>query len=476
MSSSGLWQWGSWLCAGLVLVILALQYPLSTTFPMGGDAAQYVTTARLLLAIPQHPENLIHINHWYPLANILSLPYALLPISWPLRFTWWAVTGQIAVGLALGWFMYRLAGWGAGAASMAFWGLTPIVGTNHFTDGTIAQLWSYVFLYVCLERLHSGRPWWALLFLVLTFLTHPITGFALLFTLLLIIGPLWLARSQLSSPERRTTVIISAGVISLSVLGLITLWNRQNIFGFLQISGIDSSVPVEVWRSVLAPLIFLSPIGYIGLVQRWRDRHLTIFMLVSFSLVCLLLSSNNLLGISVWIGRLAPLFIILISMLAGVGWTALLRFALPAIWLRALITVLFFSVITLMVWQENKPVYAFNDSPSRYVHIHPDELAAVNWLAANTTEHSYVISSTINRHTEWIPALTSAHWQPAADIVDYTTQFLSQLPPQTDGVYVVFFLKRETVPTIPPNTPWQVETVFSNRNAVVWRVTPRASV
>src|SRR5688572_729407 len=120
--------------AGLIgtlglLFAIAAQYPLETTFPIGGDATRYIL--KLLEVQTTANENgffaagrELLTNTAYPGTQIILATSALLPISWPERFTWWMSLGHVASGLAIGYFAWRLAGWKAAAAGMAIWALT----------------------------------------------------------------------------------------------------------------------------------------------------------------------------------------------------------------------------------------------------------------------------------------------------------------------------------------------------------------
>lgn len=459
--------------ATLLLVVLAIQYPLSTTFPIGGDAADYIETAQLLVAAPLHPENLRELTgDWYPVANLIFIPFGLLPFDWPIRFIWWAAVGQISVGIAFGWLLYRIASWHVAAAGIAVWALTPIVATRHFEDGTIAQLWSYVFLFLFLERYHSMSRWWALVLLPLTFLTHPITGLALLLAVLVSLIPQWVTYPQMLVGARKMlvvfTILIGIGVVSIAGM----LFYRRDTLQYLTIMPDDFS-PLEYLRSTFAPVFLLAPFGLIVMLEQLKKSVHSLLLLASVAIVFVLLSINNLLGVHVWVNRLIPLFVLILSLGAAFSWPWLIRHIFSYTWLRVGLTCAFFATLGAIVWQSNAQVYAYYESPSRYARIHPDELAAIAWLRDTLPADSSIYSTIATRHTEWIDVLTPHQWLPLSSqsaIEEVMQPVLLQTKPPVGVSYFVLFLRGENLPDIIRDNPEIFPTVYHNDSTVIVQV------
>jgi hypothetical protein len=133
------------------LIAPAIQYPLSTTFPVGGDAAPHIATVQHILTKPIY--SISRIAHsWYPATYILFSLNAFIPfISWTQLYPWWMALGQILTGLAIGLLIFRISGLRAAIIGIALWGMTPIALTSFFEDATMAQLWSLPWLVLFFE-------------------------------------------------------------------------------------------------------------------------------------------------------------------------------------------------------------------------------------------------------------------------------------------------------------------------------------
>src|SRR5688572_12125747 len=103
-------------CAWLCLAMLAIQYPLATTFPIGGDASRYILKLLEANDVLQERGLVASVttfltNTEYPGAQAIFALSALLPLSWPERFTWWIVLGHMFTATSLALLLNRLAGW-----------------------------------------------------------------------------------------------------------------------------------------------------------------------------------------------------------------------------------------------------------------------------------------------------------------------------------------------------------------------------
>ena len=201
--------------ASACLITTAAQYPLSTTFPMGGDGAAIIRNVQHINIRPLATLRTI-VHSWYPAAYILFSINALIPfISWPILFSWWMAFGQILVGIALGFLCYRLAGARAAAIAIGLWALTPITMTSFFEDGTMAQLWSLIWITLFFERMAAKSTIGMIFFAFIAFFSHPITGLMLVATLCMTVPFSWISLPNLSKNQKTIRNILSLGMLIL---------------------------------------------------------------------------------------------------------------------------------------------------------------------------------------------------------------------------------------------------------------------
>lgn len=451
--------------AGLALVVMtALQYPLSTTFPIGADAAAYISDAEKVLSIPFHPAAVKVLRQtWYPLSDLLFATMAVIPIEWPQRFIWWAVLGQIAVGGCLSWLLYRLTGWPAAAAGAAMWALTPVIALPHFEAGTIAQLWSYTTLLLTLERWHSQKAGQVLLLTLVTFLLHPITGLILFLTISSSLIALRILRETVSPATQAFQQRLSWYYLVFGAMCAFVLWYRYASFSLVAAKHVSSIAPLDFLRSGIGPLVLLAPVGITVIFSKYSKNPPTILALVAFISVSTLMSMNNILGISIWVERLASFFVVSICLLAGLAWPYLITTMSPIRSLRWLLTIIFFSAMLISTWSNNQAIYRFYESPSRYARVHPAELAAMIWMRDNLPAEATIFSTTANRHTEWVPIIAQRHWEPIR--VD-TVAMVNQEQP----LYFLVLVKREAIPEIFVQNPTTYPVIFQNEAAVLFQI------
>lgn len=438
---------------------------------MGGDAAVYITKAKQIITNRFAPAALLGLlNGWYPLSDALFIPMALVPLEWPQRFILWSALAQISGGLSLAWLLRRLANNWTAVAGMSIWAITPIVATAHFEDGTIAQLWSYSFLFIFLERYLANKPVSAAWYFLLTVLAHAITGLALglaIVTFLLVVG---MQKKYLSvESKNRIKRFLSLFIILLG-LGVVMAVSRQNIFALIKHDK-EITSPLDHWPTLFGVFMLLAPLGMYKLLHyRWRQNDHKI-LLLSVITTFVLLSGNHSLGLNVWTQRLDPLFVIAVVLTAALAWHELNTTIFRREPLRLIFYLLFFLTLAGTAWQHNATVYAYYESPSKYARIHPDELAAIKWLSDNLPQEGMVYSSNINRHTEWIPALTSLRWHPFSDS-SLMLNGQETLTAVEDGVtqspvYFIYFLNRESVPE---KIYSLYKEIYRNNGAVVFKV------
>lgn len=447
------------------LVSIALQYPLTSTFPMGGDAAFHVRYPRTLLANPTAlPSALKEL--WYPGAYVLFMPAALVPLAWPMRFVWWMAFGQIATGVALGLLLWRLRGTWAAAAAMAIWGLTPIALTSFFEDATMPQLWSLLWLILAIERFAARSPRGVIIFTILAFLTHPITGLILLLGLALALPPLWGQFRYLSKRQRYLLYAASGIVALMGISALAVLWLRSSIWSIEFTPG-QSTYLREIMYGSFRAWLMLAVVGAALIVHRHARQLELLTLLCGLAWVSVLLGANDALGIGLWTKRLTPYLVLMITIGAAYGLATLTSIVVPRPRMRALVWIALFLPLGLQAWQLNRPIYLAYESPTRYLRLHTDELAAITWLGERTADIHVVYASESNRHAEWIPALTPLILKSMSE--GKLNQLLKD--PKAGPAYFVFFTRREMLPTANELATYQ-QIVFANAGALIVRSTP----
>lgn len=431
------------LAASIILLLaLACQYPASTTFPIGGDAAAYVGKMTTILHYPLRAIGVI-TSSWYPGMFALFAPAALLPfIDWPTRFTLWMTLGQIITGLMMGLLCYRIGGLKSAAAGIAVWALTPIVLTPFYEDGTLAQLWSLPWVILFFERYLSGSTIGVLIALLLVTLTHPISGLVLFITITLAAVPLWNIRLQISAQSRSIVhyLLIVCGLMTICLITIFTL--RSAVFS-IEAKNEHSAYAQELSQGSFLPWSLLALVGYISLARKYASSPDKIILFGSFTFISFLLAFNDLLGVGFWTPRLASYLLLAVIM----GAAYILPIAGEQVWKKQWLYVVFFlllfSSLGSGVWRENSARYNYYESPSRYGRLLRGERSAITWLQANVPTGSQIYSSMENRNTEWISALSTLPWTPiTSDPVQHIINTSKNV-----GGYAIYFTHRENLPT-----------------------------
>ncbi|OGY36236.1 MAG: hypothetical protein A3I08_05300 [Candidatus Andersenbacteria bacterium RIFCSPLOWO2_02_FULL_46_11] len=458
----------------LILLILSLQYPLSTTFPIGGDAAFYARRAQVALQFFDDPTASIQAlkNSWYPLSLAIFSATNILPLDWPSRFTWSMVIAHVSVGICLALLLRRIGGWPSAALVMIIWAVTTTSINSNFEDGTLAQLISFSFLALFLERFTAGAKWSALLALIATPLTHPITGLALLVSLLVTTPALFSAWSSLTAPHKKQLLLICP--INFLLL-LLVLFTGKSVFSTSKyIIGVAKDPFINVLVSSYAPFVTLAPLGLLLLLRSAAPTTAKYIIAILFSL-SVMLAGNDLLEIAVWTQRLLPLFIFFVSILASLSLSHIIQTVYKSNFSRVLFSLVIVAYFCTAAWISNSRVYRYYENPANYARLHPDELAAMYWLRDHLTKNSYITTSDKNRHTEWLPVITSLQWLAVSpddeSLINPTNDQIDSLTYRKQK-YVAYFTQRENIPTPVLESPGRYPLVFSNQSVAVYHVPP----
>jgi len=428
-----------------LLIATAIHYPLATTFPIGGDAASFIRDAK------QFPHQLSR----YPASQATFAAFAALPLSWPDRYTWFAAFAFIAAGLSLGRLASRIGHWPAAAVAIVTWSTTLVSIQPHIEAGTLAQLTSLIPLFLFLERLFARAYKTATLFLLLTLLAHPLTGIISL----LIAYSVMIANAF---KHKSFTIHFALPVILLTLLAVGILMDQQTFF--TNVAAEKSPVPTnDSLRSHFAPAWILAPIGFILLLKKFKDHPLAIHSLITFALLSILFFYNQHLGLGVLTSRFSTYFLSLLTLLFALALPVLVRSSLQPKALQTAVPVLLLTCMYIPSLDSARYVFNYYESPSRYARLHPEELAAIDWMKNNLPSSSFIVSSEINRHTEWIPILTSLRWHGLPD--DLT---LSKLDSQK-YTHAIYLKKREP---LPPEVRDRFSIIYDTKAAAILKLNP----
>ena len=446
----------------LLLIALAWQYPASTTFPIGGDAATYITHVRTILNHPTQTFNILR-GSWYPTMYAILSPAALIPfIDWPARFTLYMALGQIATGLAIGWLCYRLNGVKSAAFGIALWALTPVILTPFYEDGTLAQLWSLPFFILFFERLLANSPWGILITLMLVTTTHPISGVVLLITIAIASPSLWRIRTHLFAPEKKfiNIILIISSSIFVLFCGLLIFHYKTFTIAY---PPEHSSYTQELYHGFFASWVALAVIGYLAMVNKLKSKPQNLILIGSLIFATLLLAFNDYAGVGFWTRRLTPYLVIVTIAGAAYILPKLCNQVLVKNWLTVTVFIVLFASLGISVWNENAPRYRFYEAPGNYGRLLLGEEASILWLKNNVPPNSHIYSTIANRNTEWIPALTLLTWIP------FEPDPVQQIKNHQDQAhsYVVYFKQREKVPPQYLNDPSHYKIIYQNNSAII---------
>ncbi len=448
--------------------ILVLQYPMQTTFPIGGDAVRYI--ARAQEVSDSTSKSLIEgvatlaRNSNYPIVTAGLAVIDLGNPDWPGVFVWIMALAYLATGLALGWLVYRQYGWTAGVIALSGWGLTTML-SGHFEDATLAQLLSLPFLLLALERWSSGRTIVAIILTLIAGALHPMTALFLGLLITLVAVALGIMRRSLTNSERKKFYALALFVLIIVGVGLISSLGNIAVENFEpEERGVAFA---EYLKSPLGPLVLLAPIGLsFAWLQRRRNRMGTLF-LVALGVVSMLTSFNTLLGVNLFAFRFEPYLLLTLVTFGAIGLSALSRRVFPSTLVRAAFLVVLFGTAGVGLWQEAAVVYNVYESPSQYSRVHGDELAAIAWLHANLPA-GHIVSTSVNRHSEWIPVLSHHTWEAVGEghnVFQTTDEALRLVAKELEADAIIFFGRREPVS---PNFTAQDRPLYENGKVTIY--------
>lgn len=430
-----------------VLTLMAIHYPLATTWPIGGDAAAIIRDAKQI----SWPSLL---QSRYPLFLLEFNLTRVLPVSWPERYVWFMAAGQIATGLALGWWLWRVAGGLAAAVGIFAWSLTTTTINNHFEDGTIAQLWSLPWLLLFFECLQSGRQRAAAGALILSAGTHPVTG-------LLLLASLALASPFLIAERKWWLATITAlGIVGI---GIMAMW--QPFFFVALLVDTRSFSFSEIIRSFFGPWLLIAPLGLMIWLRSLRKNWVNAAVMLAWLIITLLAVVSDRLGLPFAPARWQTYIILALCAAGGLAWPQLMK-VFPWRGLAVAFSIAFFTTMAMAAWQEHARVYAYYESPSRYARLHPLELEAIEWMRDHLPAGSFIASSQANRHTEWIPILTPHRWH------GFSPQEMGRPIDNDAYTHFISYTKREKISGPYPFDPAQQPIAFQNEAAVLFQLQP----
>lgn len=456
-----------------LLFTMALQYPLVTTFPIGGDATRYILKLLEVPAAAQEDRIIeagtkLFTNTSYPGAQIILATSALLPVPWPERFTWWMSLGHIATGLMIGYLAWRVSDWRAAVASIAIWSLTFVSVLPDIEDGTLAQLWSFPFVIWFLERCMQRSWMWAAIAAVLSMATHPISGAIILLvgaiSLPIIFRPSLPHKGRLKLQYLAFTIFITLAFASTS------RFIFQSVRSVLTAQlPFESSEPfTNILYSPFGPFLIMAPIG-VFLLMRQKPVY-QLIPLLTFTVLGLLLAFNDRIGAGFYPSRFLSYPIISATVFAAIALPTLLKSAVPYKALRWSFAVLLIMSSALYTWNDNSRIFAFYESPSKYARLHPHEHEAIEWLKENTPADVFVVSSNANRHSEWIPILSTRQWRPlvAEDTLwNLKGDALHVYLKDTPYTHLALFKHREKPSDLFPLDDSAYPIVFENKGAMI---------
>ena len=432
------------------LIATAVQYPLSTTFPIGGDGAAHISTVQQIITDPISSITKIS-NSWYPVAYILFSVNALIPhANWPIIFSWWMALGQILTGLAIGFFVFRLSGAKASAIAIALWAMTPITMTSFFEDGTMAQLWSLPWIILFFERMLAKSYKGMALFAFLALLSHPITALVLICTLIV---------SAMIFDKKIAFISIAITIVAASLI-----YVRRSVF-FIPDGHEASKYIPELLHGFYSPWLLAALYGWFCIIQKYKNHTLLLTAFGSFLSISFLLGANDLLGIGFWTNRLDVYMIIFIIIAASTGFATILKNLRASILATSIASLLSLG-LTMSAFHDNQNIYKRYESPSTYSRIHPQELESIAWMNNNLPAGTTILTSEETRNYEWIPVLT--HFERLVKKQDDTP--LIQQVLGIRNVALVFFTRKDNVPDNISNNPTQYRLLYKNPSVEIYAI------
>lgn len=457
--------------AAALLMLSAVHYPLATSFPIGGDAASYITKSQQLLAA-RSPTAVIAqlLQSRYPVSEGIFTASVVVPVSWPERFTWMMTFSYSAAGVTLGWLAWRLTKKPLTVAAVLFFWSVSIVGIQpHIEDATFAQLFSLIWLALACERIVARSLRGSTLCLLLAAASHPYSGLLALITVVLI-GILAIARRQhLDATDRRFVARLSlVALIIIAGIGALVFF-RPVLLRVIRPDEFSLNVG-DLVRSPFGIVLLLVPAGLASLWQR-SQHELPRITIAALLLATLLLAFNDRLGIGLSTNRFHTYFNWLAVLLGAVAVPVVLRRAVPPRLLRTAFAGAIVSAMVVWTIQGNTAVYRFYESPSRNARLHPNELTAFTALQDIVPSGSKLMSGEATRHVEWIPILSGHPWQAHASHEPIWQQDASewQTFARTHAyTHLVIVTMAEEAPVAIAAHPDQFPVIFENNAVTVY--------
>lgn len=447
------------------LVATAVQYPLSTTFPIGGDAAVHIYTVQHMFSQPITTSGNI-LKSWYPVSYILFGLNGLIPnISWTTIFPWWMALGQIITGCLLGLLAYRLSGIPASAIAMGIWATTPIAMTSFFEDGTMAQLWSLPWILLFFERMATGSLRGMALYSFLALFSHPITGAVLIGTLVLAVPQLWMEPYPNERQQKARLVLSWVAAVSIIAASLILLTKWSILF--LPFKQEGSRYIPELLNGSFTPWILASILGCFVILRKHAQKKILLINLGNFFFLAFFLAVNDKFGIGFWTNRLNSYLVLIVCISATAGIGILIKHLRSPILSTIVIS---FVLIGSMgsTYHDNQNIYKRYESPIIYSRLHPEELAALTWIRDSTPLHTIVLSSAATRHYEWIPILAQREWEITSQTVVERMNSVNQ----TNTNIIIFFQQQEKVPEYIRSQPNIFSLTYETKGAAIFSIKP----
>lgn len=456
--------------ASIFALVMILQYPLSASFPLGGDATRYILKLFEVKNFAAAGDWLaagkaLLTNTWYPGAQVILSISSLLPLSWPTRLIWLVVLAHLFIAGSLGLLLYRLAGWRAAAVAMAIWSLATVTITTDLENGTIAQLWSMGFVILALHQITRSSWWGFIAMSVAAGFAHPFGGLVIAATLITALPGLGVTR------HTRTPLIIGSLLALLAAAGLARYY--PVLAGF---AASAEPFPLnDLLQSPFGPFILLAPFGLVLLAQNRQRSPIPVLVVCQFIILSLLLTLNDRLGLNILTFRFQSFGALAVTILAALAVPTILRTAFPSSRWAAAVAVLFLSAAGLNTWHENSRIFRFYESPSRHARLHPDEQAAIAWLNTNLPATATIISTRTNRRTEWIPILTRHQWVGLTEADELWHKPVTELPDYLKSApytHAIFLRYREKDSEVFPGGVALFPVVFANKGAVILNLKP----
>ncbi|MDP3997122.1 MAG: EpsG family protein [bacterium] len=437
----------SWLLVvvtAVFVIVLCWQYPLSVSFPVGGDVMRYIARANavkdaLQFSIPDGFSLLIR-NSSYPASILVVLVAGLVPIGWPEKWLLLMFLAQIACAGSLYYVVGKITGNRITAClAAAAWAIVGLSFTRHIEDGTFAQLMSLPAFVFFLGQLMNKKYITAIFWVMLSFLFHPVTGLvAGLVAVLYLVTNL----DNFVSSSKKKVVGLVLLVISLGV-AIYFLKKYDHLF-LLDYSSDNGISLTDLLNSSFGTLLVMTPLGMIVFLRKYKREGQA--LVVATFILFLFIFQNQLVGESMFINRINSYPAIFVSIFSAIAIAEVVRTIRVAnILLRVLLVLVFFSM-GVSVWSQQGNIYRYYDDPGNYARVHPDELAAIYWLRDNTAADDGIVSTVANRHSEWIPILSQRQWVGlyADDVLFTADNFLFKKISGEKGYdYAVVFKNRE---------------------------------